>query len=211
MVGDRRASRAGPTPATLRSMADDFDPTIDAVRRPPAARIPAVRPAAALRPSAAARDEAAKAYRQVEKPPGPARPTDASQVLVRQIMTSPVHTLPLGATAGEAAGLMESRRIRHVPIVGPDGRLAGLVAESDLFRIARRESGWPTRPLEAVMVADVLTLAPDDTLHAAAGRLSQRGLAGGPVTDPVGRPVGFLSARDLLAVLVQRAPLTLWV
>lgn len=191
-------------------MADEFDPTIDAVRRPPAARIPAVRPTLATRPTIA-RDDAARTYRQMEKPEGPARPTDAGQVLVRQVMTAPVITLPLDATAGAAAALMEQRRIRHVPVVGPDGRLAGLVAESDLFREARRDARWTERALQAVMVADVLTLAPDDTLHAAAQRLSRRGLAGGPVTDPVGRPVGFLSARDLLGVLVQRAPLTLWV
>lgn len=200
---------AAPIGCYHHPMADPFDPTVDAVRRAPAARIPAVRPTAALRP--AARDDAARAYREMEKPAGPARPTDAGQVLVRQIMTSPVITLPLDAAAGEAAAVMDERRIRHVPVVGPDGRLAGLVAESDLFRAARAGSRWAEAPLQSIMVADVLTLAPDDTLHEAARRLSRRGLAGGPVTDPRGRPVGFLSARDLLAVLVQRAPLTLWV
>lgn len=190
-------------------MADDFDPTVDAVRRPPAERVPPVRPAVAVRPMA--QNEAARAYRDMEHPPGPARPTDAAHLLVSRIMTAPVVTLPLDATAGAAADLMRDRHIRHVPVVGPDGRLAGLVAESDLFRAARRDPGWAGRRLASVMIADVLTLAPDDTLHEAARRLSQRGLAGGPVTDPRGRPVGFLSARDLLAVLVQRAPLTLWV
>lgn len=190
-------------------MGDDFDPTVDAVRRPPAERIPAVRPAAPLRP--AARDDAARAYREMEKPPGPARATDAGTLHVRRIMTAPVVTLPLDATAGAAADLMRDRRIRHIPVIGPDGRLAGLVAESDLFRSARQDPGWAARPLHGIMIADVLTLAPDDTLHEAARRLSRQGLAGGPVTDPRGRPVGFLSARDLLAVLVQRAPLTLWV
>lgn len=195
-------------------MGDGFDPTTDRLRASAAERpvrpVQHVERAPAARPSVAP-DEAARAYREVERPPGPARATDATHLYVRQIMSHPVLTLPSDASAGDAAALMDDRGFRHVPVVDADGRLAGLVAESDLFRAARRSPAWQALPLARVMVADVLTLTPDMTLHAAAQRLARRGLAGGPVVDPQRRPVGFLSARDLLAVLVQRAPLTLWV
>lgn len=188
-------------------MADERDPRIDLLRAPPAVRkVGQVTPA---RPIASA-DAAAAAYRRVEDPS--ARPTDAQHLYVGQIMNTPVVTLPLGATAGEAAELMSEKGFRHLPIVGGAERLAGLVALSDLFRAAQRDpGGWRKQAIEAVMVSEVVSLAPEMSLHEAAKRLSRRGHGGGPVLDPRGRPVGFLSARDLLGVLVTRAPLTLWV
>lgn len=188
-------------------MSDERDPRIDLLRTPPAIR--KVGQVAPARPVASA-DEAAAAYRRVEAPS--LRPTDAEHLYVGQVMNTPVVTLPLGATAGDAAELMDARGFGHLPIVGGGERLAGLVALSDLFRAAQRDpSGWRRRPVEGVMVADVVSLAPEMTLREAAALLSKRSHGGGPVLDPRGRPVGFLSARDLLGVLVSRAPLRLWV
>jgi len=158
-----------------------------------------------------ARKDAARAYRQVEEPAAQPRPTDAGSLLVGQIMNHPVLTLPIDATAEAASTLMAERGIRHVPVVASDGRLAGLVVESDLFAAARGDRQWARRSLQSVMIAEVVTLSPEMSLREAARRLADRGHAGAPVVGPDERPVGFLSARDLLSVLVKRAPLTLWV
>lgn len=188
-------------------MSDERDPRIDLLRSPPA--VPALRPVAGVRPVVSA-SEAAEAYRRVDDPPP--RPTDATRLYVAQVMSRPAVTRPLGATAGEAAEVMEAHGFRHLPIVGLDGRLAGLLSLSDLFRAAVADpAGWRARAVEAVMVREVVALAPEWSLHDAARRLSKRGHGGGPVLDPAGVPVGYLSARDLLAVLITRAPLTLWV
>lgn len=188
-------------------MADERDPRIDLLRSPPA--VPALRPVASVRPVASA-SEAAEAYRRVDDPPP--RATDATRLYVAQVMSRPAVTLPLGATAGEAADVMDAHGFRHLPVVGLDARLAGLVALSDLFRAAvAAPSGWRAQAVDDVMVREVVALAPEWSLHDAAQRLSRRGHGGGPVIDPAGVPVGYLSARDLLAVLITRAPLSLWV
>jgi CBS domain-containing protein len=48
------------------------------------------------------------------------------------------------------------------------------------------------------MTTDVLTFRPEDTVEEAYGRLSERGVDGGPVVDEDGGVVGMLTTDDLL-------------
>lgn len=190
-------------------MSDERDPRLPDLRVPGIGR--GVRPVGAPRPTRRI-DDATRVYRDAERAPTRPRPTDAGRLLVGQIMSRPVITLPRGARAGTAAALMDERRFRHMPIVDANERLVGLVSQSDLFRLVRaRPAEWAEVEVGEVMTAEVVTLTPDQSLHAAAQLLAARHLYGGPVVDPTRRPVGFLSARDLLQVMVNRAPLTLWV
>ncbi len=53
---------------------------------------------------------------------------------VEDIMTSPVVTIPADADVRDAAQLMIERRIGALPIVQKDGRLSGLITETDLLK-----------------------------------------------------------------------------
>jgi CBS domain-containing protein len=50
---------------------------------------------------------------------------------VREIMSSPVFTLPPDATADDGLALMTAKRIRHLPVVEA-GRLLGVISIGDL-------------------------------------------------------------------------------
>jgi CBS domain-containing protein len=55
---------------------------------------------------------------------------------VSTVMTHPVVTLPVDATAFDAMRLMIQRHIRHVPVLA-QGRVVNLVSERDLFALQR--------------------------------------------------------------------------
>lgn len=55
---------------------------------------------------------------------------------ISQVMVSPVHSLRHDQTAQDAALLMSSQGIRHVPVTR-DGRVTGMVSERDLFALQR--------------------------------------------------------------------------
>jgi CBS domain-containing protein len=57
-------------------------------------------------------------------------------VEVREVMSTEVVSLGPEATLGEAAELMLTRKIGCLPVTGSDGRLLGLVTETDLLRAA---------------------------------------------------------------------------
>lgn len=52
---------------------------------------------------------------------------DPAATLVREVMSSQVVTCPSDASLEEVLGDMASRQIRRMPVIGPDGALAGLL------------------------------------------------------------------------------------
>jgi CBS domain-containing protein len=60
-----------------------------------------------------------------------ARERAASEVLVRDVMSSPVIAAGPDATVEELRHVMTSQRIRHIPVV-EDGRLLGIISIGDL-------------------------------------------------------------------------------
>ncbi|MBI4465275.1 MAG: CBS domain-containing protein [Acidobacteria bacterium] len=52
---------------------------------------------------------------------------------VRDVMTSPVETASEETTAAEALTLMLERHLRHLPIMGSDGQLLGMLSIRDLL------------------------------------------------------------------------------
>lgn len=60
------------------------------------------------------------------------REPERVEVPLFELMTSPVLTISSDATINEAAKLMLKKKVRHLAVVGADGRMAGLVSEHDL-------------------------------------------------------------------------------
>jgi CBS domain-containing protein len=52
---------------------------------------------------------------------------------VSEVMTSPVETASEETTAGEALTLMLERHLRHLPIIGPNGQLLGMLSIRNLL------------------------------------------------------------------------------
>ena len=74
------------------------------------------------------RDQASAAYGQVE-----ALHDEKPVVVARQIMSSPVSTLSAQATVDDAVMLFHARQFRHVPVMGDDGDLMGMISDRDLL------------------------------------------------------------------------------
>ena len=55
-------------------------------------------------------------------------------VLVRDIMASPVISVDATLTVDKALGIMTERRIRHLPVLDGDGQLTGIVSIGDLVK-----------------------------------------------------------------------------
>ena len=68
--------------------------------------------------------------------------SDAASRPVAEFMSAPVITVGSEETFERAAELMEENHIHHLPVIGSDGKLLGIVAESDLGRrMSNRELG----------------------------------------------------------------------
>ena len=118
-------------------------------------------------------------------------------------------TVTPGATLEEAAMLLRSHRIHHLPVVEEGNRLAGIVTDTDLRNatlggmiegLDRGDSGGPVTVGE-IMTRDVVTLSPGDTLDDAMLALTNQRIGALPVVEG-DRLVGIVTKADILSALV---------
>ncbi|MCI0399871.1 MAG: CBS domain-containing protein [Gammaproteobacteria bacterium] len=70
--------------------------------------------------------------------------SDAGTAKLKKIMTPDPITISEDATIALAAHTMRSTKVSGLPVVDPDGILAGIITESDIFRMVIKEWGKST-------------------------------------------------------------------
>jgi CBS domain-containing protein len=148
---------------------------------------------------------------------------------VREIMTKDVVTVAPNARVGEVASIMAERRISGVPVVDGQGRLLGIVSETDLLHrtelgTERKRKAWlaaftdrdtlaeefvKSHGLLAseVMTRHVVTVKDDAELGEVAELLERNNIKRVPVTSN-GKLVGLVTRGDLVRALAKRATAT---
>jgi len=131
----------------------------------------------------------------------------ARAMSVRERMSRGVTTVRPDVTLGHAARLMRARKIRHLPVVAPGGRLVGIVTASDLrqalFAPALLANGenlasvLDALAVEDVMIRSVVTVRPMVAIRDAARLMHERRIGALPVVER-GRLVGILTETDVL-------------
>ncbi len=145
----------------------------------------------------------------------------------RDIMTKEVITVSPETLVSELAKTLEGKNIGGVPVVDKDGRLVGIVTQSDLVeRVQELELGPVINILDfhlyfdlpshmfkkvqkmlGVTVADVMTpepvtVAPDTAVPQIAALMEKRKVHTIPVTDG-GKLVGIIGKMDLVRAVAQ--------
>lgn len=133
---------------------------------------------------------------------------------IKTWMKHPVITVKPQDSVRHAREVMEERRINQLPVV-VDGHLVGIVTDRDLrdafpsvFEAEEprhhRGAEPSTIPVQDVMTANVLTLAPAASLADAARLMRRERIGAIPIVDG-GRLVGILSRCDVLDAFVERS------
>src|SRR5262249_45412332 len=124
---------------------------------------------------------------------------------VRDIMTTGVVTVRPVTPYREVAAMFRQHRVSGFPVTGDDGKVSGVVSETDLLalaagqhRPAQRSGGQATAG--DLMSHPAVTISPDDLVKTAAGMMHKHRIQRLPVVDPGGRLVGIVSRSDVLSV-----------
>lgn len=141
---------------------------------------------------------------------------------VSDVMTRDVVTVHPDTSFTEIVRLMEERRISGVPVLHPDGRILGVISESDLLAkerfkspdpvpVHRFESGLQRRErerAEAVNAAELMstparTVTQNVSIVEAARLMANTRCNRLPVVDRDGQLVGIISRGDLLRLFLR--------
>ena len=131
-------------------------------------------------------------------------------MFVRDVMSPTPKTLGRNDHLVVADDLMKAERIRHLPVLDEQGRLAGIVTQRDLFHSALvRALGFGTtvrdKMLDSILVKEVMneevvTTTAATPLTEAAAVMAQRKIGCLPVVDG-DTLVGILTEGDLVALV----------
>ncbi len=142
---------------------------------------------------------------------------------VRDVMRRDVISVRDDAQVRDALRALVGREFRALPVVAGDGRLVGIVANTDLLAWGmpmRMEllsampedaragvvDALPDSVVRDVMRPDPATLPPDASLAQATRRMAEQGLKRLPVVDGEGRLIGILSRADVLHAVAEAFP-----
>lgn len=151
------------------------------------------------------------AYRQasIQQHPNPA-------VLARDLMRSPVLSLPSDSMLLDAWAIMSQKSFHHVPVTSFHGTLVGMVSYRDLLLhvpeliTAGDKRQAAQRRLAEIMISRVITATPTTEIREIARVMLEEQIHAVPVLDNARRLVGILSTHDLLQGIANHGPLELW-
>lgn len=131
---------------------------------------------------------------------------------VRMWMSSPAITTLHSTTLPDVRHLMQTRRIRRIPIVDEQGVLVGIVTEGDVNRVSDsdttdiREYNLYHRikdlPIREIMSRPVFAVEPDSSILMVAQIMLDNRISGVPVTEH-DQVVGIITESDLFRLIVR--------
>ena len=124
------------------------------------------------------------------------------------IMTRDVRTCALETSLTEVARLMRTGCCGAIPVVDPDGRIAGVVTDRDISMAIVNSTRKPINIAACeIMSRHVHACAPDDDVRTALRTMRDFKVRRLPVVGPDGRLAGILSMDDIiLRALAPDAP-----
>ena len=132
-------------------------------------------------------------------------------MIVRSILTTKsskdVATTVAAQTVGDAAKLLDQRRIGALVIVDQDKTLAGILSERDIVRgLSRHGSEVMEMTVGELMTADVLTCTPDDSLDSLMETMTRNRIRHLPVLDG-GKLAGIITIGDVVKARLEETTL----
>lgn len=112
-------------------------------------------------------------------------------MLVKDLMTAAVTSVPPGSAVDSAIKVMRSEDVGIVPVCDIQGHLLGVITDRDI--LIRDGFG---KTVDEIMSRDVISAAPKDDIHDAALKMSQYGVRRLPVLENE-KLTGMLSLKDL--------------
>lgn len=89
-------------------------------------------------------------------------PAKARALTAAELMTSPAITITADASVAEAAKVMHAHRVKRLPVVNEDGRLAGIVSRVDLLGVYDRPDEQICDEITEQVIAGDFAFGPDE-------------------------------------------------
>ncbi len=137
-------------------------------------------------------------------------------ILARDLMSTPVLTLPSDSTLLDAWTSMSQKGVHHIPITSMHETLVGMVSYRDLLHhvpeliTAADTRQASKRRLAEIMTSRVISATPVTEIREIARVMLDERIHAVPILDQNRHLVGILANHDLLRGIANHGPLELW-
>ncbi len=118
-------------------------------------------------------------------------------MLVKEVMVRDVKTIEKGSTIQDAAKTMTSLRIGSLIVVGENGKMVGIITESDILKVVAQGKNRSAK-VDDAMTKKVFYAKPDDDLMDAVDTMLENKIKKLPVIEN-NALVGIITATDAVA------------
>ena len=125
-------------------------------------------------------------------------------VKVRDLPPGPLLSVDPETKLADVARQMRTDDSDSVAVMS-EGRLVGIITERDLVRAIADGVDPQQARADLVMTADPATVDADEEVAVVAVKMMRLGVRHLPVVNKAGKPVGLVSARNLVAILDKSA------
>ena len=135
--------------------------------------------------------------------------TDSTNLVVADLMTIDPVVVAVDASIEDAAHLLHANSISGLPVVDPLGALVGVISQTDLVGVSDSPVGRLIRARPSglrvgeLMSSPAMTVPMTGSLRDAARTMVDSRVHRLVATDDAGRPVGVLSAIDLVTLFLE--------
>ncbi len=120
-----------------------------------------------------------------------------SDTLVRDVMSHDLTRIRKDASIEDAAQLMITEKITHIPVVSDNDKLIGIVTAWDISKAVALNF----KRLEEIMTRDVITAWPDDSIEISAQKMRKYNISSLPVVDDTGRVIGIITTDHISTLM----------
>lgn len=135
-----------------------------------------------------------------------------SDKMVYTIMKNDIITIAETATMKQAADLMRSKRIRHLPVINPSGRIVGILSDRDTRRgsatmnindFEQTTAQAENHQVKNYMSSLILEVRASDPIGEVVKQMIRFKISCFLVVDEYSAPCGIVTSEDMLKYLVD--------
>ena len=133
-------------------------------------------------------------------------------MMIRELMTGGLITVRPETSVQQARDLLAKERIRHLPVTGPGGVLAGIVTDRDIrLNLPSRATSLSAQEIShllsrltvgEIMTRSVVTIGPDRPAREGAQLMLDHKVGALPVLDD-GHLIGIITETDIVRAFVR--------
>lgn len=128
---------------------------------------------------------------------------------VRHLRLTPAICIGEGTMVRDAIRQMQDQRVGCV-LVCREERVVGIMTEVDVLRKAEDGNDSLNESVRQWMTPNPVSITEDDSIWKAAKAMKDGGFRHLPVVDERGKPVGFISIRNIVTYLADQFPDTVY-